>query len=82
MNKVNRVNIFENGNVSREFYAIMMKMKSPKKEAFIKGVHELFDKKAVSEEGQYNLFKITKDDLKNILLDIEDDFSGATEGDR
>ncbi len=62
--KTNRVNVFANRKASKEFYRILMSMNVDEGARFSKAVRDLFQKKTISEEGEFNSFKIEMSDLK------------------
>lgn len=63
---LSRVNIFQDRRASREFYIIMMRLQVLERTKFSQLVRELFDRKTVSEEGEYKTFKVTVEDIQTI----------------
>lgn len=59
----NRVNVFENKDTAKKFVEISGILKGEDKALFTKMVKRCFDKKIVSEEGEFVVFKVTMADL-------------------
>jgi len=70
MKKLNRVNMFEDSKASKFFAELSDMLADRQRNQFSVKVRNLFDKKSVSEEGQYNEFKITVADLKKIASNM------------
>lgn len=60
------VNIFEDKSARDFFVEVTSHMDSKQRAWFVKEVKGLFDDKSISEDGQYDCFKITKDDLMQL----------------
>lgn len=60
------INIFEDRAASRFFALCISEMDFKQRTWFSKEVKSLFEDKSLSEEGQYDCFKITKDDLMQL----------------
>ncbi len=60
-------NMFEDHKTSKRFHMILESLVSSKKKDFSKRVKNLFDKKTISKDGEYESFKINYVDLLNIL---------------
>ncbi len=56
--------LFEDRKAMRKFYDISIALKGLRKIAFTKKVKKLFDTKITSEEGEFDSFNITVDDLE------------------
>lgn len=58
--------MFEDKEAARFFAECVEAMDSRQRAWFTREVKSLFDDKSVSEEGEYDCFKITKDDLMQL----------------
>lgn len=65
----NRVNMFQDSKASKRFYDISEQLSGEQKKKFSVEVRNLFDRKTTSYDGEYSTFKITTDDLRDILLE-------------
>lgn len=63
--------MFQNRKTSIAFYNIFIKLRVEDRKRFSKAVKKLFNKKIVSENGQFQSFKIEVSDFKKILKDLK-----------
>lgn len=64
------LNIFQNRAVSKKFVEISTGLKGKEKKKFSGYVRALFVHKSTSEEGRYDEFKITLQDLTDLQKQI------------
>ena len=58
--------IFQDSATAKVFYTLSNYFVDAYKAEFIEKVFALFEKKTLSKNGEYTVFKITKQDLENI----------------
>ena len=63
--------MFQDRKTSKRFYDIFIKLRVDDQKRFSKAVKKLFNKKILSENGQFKSFKIETDDFKQILRDLK-----------
>lgn len=64
------MSIFENKEAMRLYRKFSDEMTQEQKGVFMARIQELFDAKCVSEEGEYDCFKITSDDLMQLATTV------------
>lgn len=67
------INIFENAKASRTFSNISESLTAGEKIRFVGLVKDLFDEKSVAEEGEFDSFKVSEQEL----LDLASKFAVA-----
>jgi hypothetical protein len=60
------IRMYEDNKTMTLCHDLMKNLSEGDKAAYIKRIQELFDRKQVSEEGEYKTFLITKEDVCNI----------------
>lgn len=60
------IDIFEDREARQFFVECTSAMDSKQKQWFVRQVKSLFDDKTISEEGEFDCFKVTKDDLLHL----------------
>lgn len=65
------VNIFQNRKALKLFAEISDALEGKERKAFTEKVMQLFEDKVVSEEGEYQEFKITEADVKRIARELK-----------
>lgn len=63
--------IFDSLKTINYCHALMKQMTQVQKYSFMDSIHVLFDKKQISEEGEYSSFLITEKDLVEIASLIQ-----------
>lgn len=64
------MSIFENKEAMRLYRKFSDEMNQVQKGAFMAKIQELFDAKTVSEDGEYECFKITSDDVMQLATTV------------
>ena len=64
---MNGINIFESRKGMLKFARISNSLSGSARAVFTSAVKDLFDRKSVSENGQYDSFKITEKDLDALV---------------
>jgi flagellin-specific chaperone FliS len=61
------VKMFESRKAEKLFVELSNSLEGEKHEAFSENIRSLFDKKIISEEGEYNTFRLTEQDVARVF---------------
>jgi hypothetical protein len=62
--------MFQDRKTSKAFYNIFIKLRVDDRKRFSKAVKALFNTKIISENGEFQSFKVETSDFKQILKDL------------